>query len=1044
MKKNWLMGLKPILFMFSVFLFLFTSCNQEPKKKGREDDKKGKIIISSVSFEGLSCKEDGTLGVDVAEGDLLINFTGSYEDLSVKVNNNPVAKEGTSYKAHLTGITEAGLPIKIEANAKNKDKKEFNFTIKKIAKGEIAISSVSFEGLPCEEGGTLGVDVAEGDLLINFTGSYEDLSVKVNNNPVAKEGTSYKAHLTGIIEAGLPIKIEANAKNKDKKEFNFTIKKIAKGEIVISSVSFEGLPCEEGGTLGVDVAEGDLLINFTGSYENLSVKVNNNPVAKEGTSYKTHLTGITEAGLPIKIEANAKNKDKKEFNFTIKQKELPNIDELIFKGKDINEDSSNPYGKDEKKYYATKAPFLTDIKSDGSTKVGDSKDIKIRITIKYPASQAKVKLQVKNATTDVSADESNGIYGRVESDIDLQKGDNNIIITYKEENKKDLVYKVIVGYVERDYEPISKVEIHGIVYGTKEAFERLESGGDKISVAGLDSIDVKCDMPELWYNDTNEYSITIDGVKYGKDAFQKTAWFPNPTWSIKKSVNVDKTATKTLKIIFENVARNYKKEYKVDIVYYDVYEIESLLFIDGKTTKKIAGKVTNSFKFDNDKGYYNAKTNFLALDRVDKATFLLKAKKDDVMPKYALSTTKKEPKDITSYTPFQKKNFKYKDGTQELEVETYVAENLNIEYGKQYLYLLLEKGEVKTYYITEVERVKIKDDNAKGEQELIYKDSAGKVLPKSHPLSMKGLIRVLPESPRAKVSLLTPEVKEFTKNPSDDWWEVEIDLTKNKTRFSYKIVAENNTTEKIYNDSYYQTFTKDAIIKEVKFAYKVNEYEHKREKVEELEPKFYLSFKKDRVIEKKLYLFIKSYKGVDIETVTDITQIEKKDGDSSTNYVFELDIKDILDTPLNKKDYVLPCKLDSKDAGMLGLCVYPKDEIIDAISVRGNLCVLIPEGSNNHWICKANMNISAYKRIVIDLYLLAGETADNTNRKIELFKGAEKLDVEIDKSGKDFLTFIHKNFSIQDKETITLTLKYFADKTSNDPTKTYTIEVTDL
>ena len=150
-----------------------------------------------------------------------------------------------------------------------------------------------------------------------------------------------------------------------------------------------------------------------------------------------------------------------------------------------------------------------------------------------------------------------------------------------------------------------------------------------------------------------------------------------------------------------------------------------------------------------------------------------------------------------------------------------------------------------------------------------------------------------------------------------------------------------------------------------------------------------------------------------------------------------------MDAAETKKEYSLNSTLDSKPCNPFKVTAFLQDEIIKSMFVRGKKCVQLPEG--NKWVCKADMNISAYKRFVIDLYLLQNETPKNTNRLVKVFQGVEEKPLTIDEKAKGVLSFAYKDFEVASNQKITLKIQYFADKTQTaTPTKEYTLEIEDI
>jgi len=907
---------------------------------------------------------------------------------------------------------------------------------------DMVIKSVTFDENPAYKDSIIETNKTEGEVKITFHEAYQGLKVKINDEIIAFSGKILSKKISNIKENGTMVKIEATAKGKNPLCYIFTVKKLRLSEIGIESVTFEDMPCQESNTIETEKSEGIVKVTFLEEYVGLQATINENTINPVGKIVTAKISNISFEGIDVNINATATDREAKVYRFKLKRiKSFPVIRQLTFTGKNIN--PSAPYYKDGKDYYLDKAPFIKEIKADGSTKIGDTKEERVKITLKYTGTPSNPKLEIKNTTTDVIATSSTAspTLSIIDASIDLKKGDNNLVITYQEDDKHPFVLKVIVGYEEAEYEPISRVVVHGKWYTTKDAFEKLENGSESIIVAGKANIEMEVEMLEAWYNE-DSWSLKVDNIACQKANFQKTSWYPDAKWTAKKSILLTENATKQLKIEFENASRSYKKEYKVNVVHYTVNELDSLIFVDASSTAKIAGKSYNSFKFDSEKSYYKAKTNFMAEDRVEKAHLFACPKETDVIIKYAFSATLAEPNDISSWQEASKKNVSYIDGSQTITKETCAIENQILNYGNQYLYLLLEKGAVKTYYITEIIRNKAKTDDVTCEQQLVYQDNGGTKLTDEYPLASKGLIRVLPKNPRATVNLVTPEAKAFEKK-SDGWFECQIELPEEKTRFSYNIIGEDTTKIRLYNDAYYQAFRKAPIIKEFKFAYEQNGSEYQRTDIGDFENVYYLSFDKKLVKDNKIYLFVKTYKNLEITTVTGFTQIYKAQGETSTNYTFALDVAPLVDNSQNKKEYSLPLTLNGTSCNPLKTVVFLQDEIVKAMYVRGNRCLQLLEG--NKWVCKADMNISGRKRLVIDLYLLQNETAKSTNRSIKVFQGSDEKEVSIDENAKNELSFFYNNFNIADKEKITLKIQYFVNKTqTTTPTKEYTLEIEDL
>lgn len=1030
-----------------LFAMLSMACPNNSNSKDIQDEKLDEIKIVEVRLNGVRCAENTQVEIGNAISELSIKFEQAYKDLFVKVNGDKAKVEGKVATAKVSGITEKGLVVAIEAVAKDKATRVYSFKAV-LNKGEIR-ASVTFDGKPCTKDATIETSKTEGDVAIIFDDLYEQLSVKINDEVVELSGKVANKKISNIKENGTEVRIEATANGKRPFTYKFAVKKLSINKIGIENVIFDGKVCVENSIIETENTEDDVKVTFIEAYEGLQVAINGESATLMGKVATAKVSGITPTGIEVIINATATGKDSRAYKFTLKKVEgVPKIKELIFTGKNINADAQ--FYKDEKAFYADKAPFISEILSDGSTKIGDVYESRVKVTVKYTGTPSNPKLEIKNTTTNISdvSTTDSPVLSIIDVSIDLQKGQNNLVITYKEDGKLPLIYKVIVGYEEPTYEPVSRITVNGNWYATNEAFEKLESGNESIVVAGQTFVEVEVEMPETWYHDANSYTVKIDGVSCLESDFRQTAWAPDPKWTCKKDVALTLDGTKKLKIEFENVSRSYKKEYKVDLVHYSINELDNLTFVDVLSKKKVEGRVHKSFKFDAEKSYYKTKVAILAEDRTEKAHVFVSSKEENIVAKYAFSNTLVQPKDVSLWQEISKKTVSYIDGFETVTKDVLAIENQVLNYGNQYLYLLLEKGMVKTYYITEIVRDKAKINDVSGEQELVYQDNSANKLEDEYPLATKGLIRVLPKNPRAKVALVTPAEKDFEKK-ADGWFECLIELPRDKTEFSYNITAEDNVTKRLYNNSYDQAFRKAPIIKDFKFDYKQDGYEEQRFSVRKVDSDYYISIDKNRVKDNKVYLFIKGYKNFKIGPTSDLTEIRKIEGENYTGYIFAQDVSSLFNSQIFSVSYPLSMYLNGVPYtnGSLSMKTYLHDEVVKAMYVRGNVCVQMPKNmqeNDNKWVCKADMNISGHKRLVIDLYLLENETAENTKRCIKILKENEEKLLSIDESAKNELSFFYNNFDVGENEHMKVTIQYFEDKTQSSPTKTYVLEIEDL
>ena len=906
--------------------------------------------------------------------------------------------------------------------------------------GDILIKGVTVGGQSCTENATIEVDGTETEVVVTFAESYAGLSVKIAEKPATINGNEAKLKLDDITETVKAIKIEAKATGRTDKTFNFSVKKkhVEPKNIEISNVTVGGQSCTENATIEVDGTEAEVVVTFAESYAGLSVKIAEKPATINGNEAKLKLDDITETVKAIKIEAKATGRTDKTFNFSVKSK-LPvaGIAKLIFEGKEINPTATGYGAKDKKTYSISDAPLLSEIASDGSTKVGEVREPKISVKIKYNEGAKGQKIKVENITTANSSENTKTTAWEksIASGVGLKLGDNNVIITYYEEGKSPLVYKVIVGYGNPDYAPISTIKINDEWYNAKAKFEALEAGNEVLSVDGVPTADVKITMPEVWY-DEQGWKLTLDGQNIEKTEFKKSG-YGVITYSMEKKVDLIKDGSKELKIVFENTLYSYNKTYKVTITHITINKIESLISIDAKNKEHVDTNNKLSFTFDVNKKYYKAKNKVIFKDRIEKGTFLVTPQDTTIVPKYVFSNTEVDVSTISTWQAITKKEITYTD-YQPTTVNTYLIEDHDLKYEGEFLYVLLESGTVKTYYVTEIKREKIANDNAEKErEEKIYKKENGDKAGEMSPIAKKGLIRVLPKSPRAKVKLTAPTEEDFTLNASDGYYECTIDLSTRETPFSYKIVAEDNTTE----TSFQGTFVKSLVIKDkgFRFDYEATGSSWLRGYVHEVNGKYYLAFDKNKVKENKLYLFINTYKGLDI-ACTDFIDPKKTDNYSETDYTITLNIASLVDGTDKNKEYTANLTLEGEVLPQLNLIVFPQDEIVKNIYIGGRKCEQLPD---NKYLYKADINAKPID-IAVDLYFLKDETSENTDRKIKILNGTEEKTVTINKKWTEELEFVHEKLTIQDKQTITLTIEYYAKKDDASPTKTYTLEIVDI
>ena len=997
------------------------------------------ILIASVRLDGKPYTENEIAKTSNTTSVLSVTFKEAYQELNVKVNKKDAKVEGKVATASIESITETGVDIEIVATAKNKAPKTFKFKVV-LKLEEMGVEKVTFDGNLVFKDSKIETNKTEGDVSITFEESYEDLKVKVNNEDASLSGKVATKKISNISEEGTDIKIEATAKGRKLFSYEFNVKKLNLNEIGIKSVTFEGTPCPENKTTNTEKQEGVVKVTFFEEYTGLQVQINNVSALVDHKEATHKIFSI--ADTEVNINATATGKTPKEYKFRL-HRELPvvSINSLTIEAKEIGE----PPNKDQKTYSESVAPLLTEIANDGSTKVGVTRDPKIKIKIMYKGSPSEQKLKVENTTTNKSVLAQYGTWGAIDTDpIELKKGDNNIVVTYSEKGFKDLVYRFIVEYMEPEYEPIKFISIGGIEYKTKEELEKLTSGTESFMVDAQLSINVQVEMPEVWYKDEG-WSIKVGGADCPNTDFKKVG-FTDVIYRLTKDVPLTEGGTKVVKIEFSNTTRSFTKEYKANVTHKVVHKLKTLIFMNpAKENREDGRKTYSNYQFETASSCYVSATYFGAEDREDKALFAVETEDEAVEVKYAFSQTKLKLDQITDWKPTTKETISYKDSYYLSQTVTaFAIKDQKLEFGSNFLYLCLQKGSIKTYYMQEIQRERLPADNTEKDSELqVYKDADGNVVQEYAPITKKGLIRVLPVSPRATVELATPLVKPFILNTSDGYYECEIELTEKTVPYSYNIIAEDGTTKQLYAGGYGQEFTISEAIGKVRHGYKVDLNSWEGEPVSQIDGKWYVNFDKVQAINKKIYLFVGAFTGVSISHPEFVEK--KKDNSYGTNYVFEVDVSSIIDTPNSKKEYTIPLSLNGKSCGNLEIVFLSKNEIIQGIRVCGATASLMPEG---HYVCKANMNAQYDKKLIVWLYFIdADEKKDpeTTNRAVKVFKDGVEIPMAVYRWETNKLQFENNSFNIADKEKITLKIQYFVNKTqTTTPTKEYTLEIDDL
>lgn len=525
---------------------------------------------------------------------------------------------------------------------------------------------------------------------------------------------------------------------------------------------------------------------------------------------------------------------------------------------------------------------------------------------------------------------------------------------------------------------------------------------------------------------TIEYSLTLEGTD--KNEWPLGEGNNTLTITVKKGDKQKVYTVKMKKTILPTIISNNLK-------------IKKFYIINANTNERYTDRLGYQYKFDASKGYCKIDYIIPLKEMVEKATFLIEIEDKDIKAKHYFSDTLTSPETIKTWEELSKESYTYITYGVETEVECFAIKNKELDYKPMYLYFVLEKGNEKTYYITDMERKKeASDDVSKISIIKEYRDDEGNSLEEQHPFATKGFIRVMPRNPRAKVELVTPEAKPFTKE-GNGYFNTTINLDDDFTRFSYKIISEDGTKEKLYDEET-SIFVKQVAINNVRFTYEKETPIYNGKFAKTVDGKKYLNFEKGLIKDKKLYLHIEAFKGVELQH-DDFTKLSENTPASFTTTLFEVNVASFIDTAPYTKTFTLTPKYKEKSLQALDIVMLPKDDVISEIEVIGYSATRLLDGK---YVVIGEMSAITYGNdVLVDLNLLEGEIPAITNRCIKLFKGTEEMTgVVVDTEETTKLRFKYEGFTISKKETVTLTIKYYEDKANTStPTKEYTLEVRD-
>jgi len=796
--------------------------------------------------------------------------------------------------------------------------------------------------------------------------------------------------------------------------------------ILIESVTLDNKKCNEGSTVLVEKKDVTLKIIFKEKYEKLKVIVNEKEATMSEKEATCQIRDLTKMDTEIKILAKAKNKDDRSYSFKARLMEEVEIGELKFIGENLNPAGQTMFDKKVIAYSSdpTKPPLLSDIKADGSTKIGSTKSFELEVWVMFKDADAKEKiLKIENKTNNKTSTTTVIQNKSLQTKIPLKNGENQLVITYSEKDKKPISYSVRVDYEEPEYNPIDQIIINGKYYSNKETLDKLIAGSEIMNIEGASKLPIKISMKDVWYKDEG-WSLKVNGEELPKDKFNEIGSGSYIRHEIETSVNLNANAENLVKITFENPNReNYSKEYKINIKHKLLHKLRDLIFIEEKISNYISGYKFSSFKKDeSNPNQFNLQVQLKASDWASKALFLLDIESENVTPKYAILKEKKDPETIQSsdWKDTEKKTIKYKQYSNYNEKEGFVATS-KIEYGKSYLYVLLEGNGAKMFYMAEIMRTKEsvdnKDEDSTYGSVFLNADDEGNILANRHPFSTKIIAKIRPKNPRAKVKILEPEEKELDLNVDGTYFEYILPLNGKITTLKYKIISEDGLNESSVKQS---NFTRDPAIKSVKFAYEEKAYSKKANLKDE---EYYIPISKTDVKENKLYLHLEVFKGLNV-TSNNLPETKEKEEYDSSVYTYTLDVSSILNGSM--QDYEGNVKFNGKSTGVkVKIHLFKGSEDIKEIKIA---FLSASEFPNNEYEFTKLMDVNG-ENVHVLLYKTDNETKENTKQKVVILHDTEERELEISEdSYNKALKFTLKDLKLPKNVDATLIIKYYKNK----------------
>lgn len=699
------------------------------------------------------------------------------------------------------------------------------------------------------------------------------------------------------------------------------------------------------------------------------------------------------------------------------------ITELKFIGDNLNPLGTGIFDTRTITYSAdtTKPPLLSEIKEDGSTKIGSTKSFELEVWVMFKDETSQEKtLKVENTTNKKTVTTTEIKNKALQTKIPLKNGENTIVITYSEKDKKPVSYSVKVDYEEPEYEPIYKLEINGIRYNNKTEQDKLIAGTETIDVEGASKLPIKIGMKEIWYKDEG-WTLKIDEQEVSKDTFEKIGTI-FVQYDVNTSANLTVNGKKEVKISFENPSRSYSVTYKITVNHKLFHKLKDLIVIEEKISNYISSHNFKSFEKDaNKSNQFNLRRKIQTSDWASNVLFLLDIENENITPKYVILTEKKEAETIqaSEWQEAEKKTLKYKN-KESIEKEGYVAK-AKIEHGSSYLYVLLEGDGAKIFYTSEIVRAKEKEDEVGVDNSntvFLHADDENNILENRHPAATKIIAKIRPKNPRAKVKILEPEQKDLILNADGAYFEYAFPFKGKVATLKYKVIAENGLKES--REKTNTSFINPAI-SEVKFGYKENAYGTTKANIKEKE--YYIPVEKNRVKENKIYLHLKIVNGLEISSNNLGEARIREDHTPTPERIYIVDVSSASNG--NIQEYGGNITYNNKTIDVLKIHLFKAIEDIKEIKVS---TLVTTEFPNNEYELTKAMNVNG-ENVFIFLHKADNETKDNTKQKVVVSYNSEERELEIteDNSTKS-LKCTFKDLKLPKGVDATLIIKYFKNK----------------